>query len=416
MLTDLFLAFVVLNLGVRIWLSTRQIAHVRAHRGQVPEAFASRISLQSHQRAADYTIARARLGMWHTLYDTVILLALTLGGGLHVMDGAVGAVATQPLWHGLLLLAFVGVVLGVLSLPFTIWKQFRLEANFGFNRMTPSLFVSDLIKGALIAAVLGLPLAAVVLALMHQAGANWWFWAWLVWAVFNILVMAIFPTFIAPLFNKFKPLQDPSLVERIQALARRCEFPLQGLFVMDGSKRSAHGNAYFTGFGRSRRIVFFDTLLERLTGEEVEAVLAHELGHYKRHHILKRIVFMMLMALVFFAVLGWVSAKPWFYAQLGAPLAVGQANDALALILFFLIVPVFTFVFTPVSSRYSRKHEFEADAYARSHSDAAQLTAALVKLYDDNAATLTPDPVHSAFYDSHPNAAIRIARLSAAHS
>lgn len=411
------LVFVVLllaDLGVRMWLSTRQMRHVASHRGQVPAEFADRINLASHQRAADYTQARVRLGMIEQVYDAVILLGLTLLGGLQWLDQAVGLVTDRALPRQLLLLVAVAAVMGVLGLPFTLWRQFRLEARFGFNRMTPALFVADTVKGIALGLVLGLPLAAAVLWLMGRAGSAWWLWAWGLWVAFNLLLLFIYPMFIAPLFNKFTPLTDAVLADRIRLLAQRCGFALGGLFVMDGSRRSGHGNAYFTGFGKARRIVFFDTLLARLNGDEIEAVLAHELGHFAHGHIVKRIAMSFVLALVFFALLGWLAQQPWFYAGLGAspPQQPGDGSDnAMALLLFFLALPVFTFLLTPLGSWYSRRNEFEADRYAAKQSSAAQLVSALVKLYDDNAATLTPDPVHSAFYDSHPPASVRIRHL-----
>jgi len=411
-ITLLFVLLLLADIGVRLWLATRQIRHVADHRDAVPPEFSARIGLGSHQRAADYTVARVRLGMLERVYDAVILVGLTLLGGLQWIDLGVARLADGDLTRQLLLLVAVMALLGLLGLPFTLWRQFRLESRFGFNRMTPGLFCADAAKGIALALVLGLPLAAAVLWLMAEAGRYWWLWAWGLWAVFNLLLMFIFPTFIAPLFNKFTPLNDPELAERIRRLAQRCGFALGGLFVMDGSRRSAHGNAYFTGFGRTRRIVFFDTLLARLNADEIEAVLAHELGHFARRHIVKRIALSLAGALLFFAVLGWLAQQPWFYVGLGVLPRLDGPNDAMALILFFLVVPVFTFVLTPLASWYSRRDEFEADRYAARQSSPQQLVSALVKLYDDNAATLTPDPVHSAFYDSHPPAAVRIRHLS----
>ena len=313
MFTLLFVAFLLIDVAVRLWLATRQIRHVARNREQVPAEFSHRIGLTSHQRAADYTVARVRLGMLERTYDAIVLVGLTLLGGLQAIDLAVGQLTSNDFLRQMLLLVTVALLLGLLGLPFTLWRQFRLEARFGFNRMTPGLFVADALKGLLVAAVLGLPLAAAVLWLMGSAGAYWWAWAWGLWMVFNLALLIIYPMFIAPLFNKFTPLTDPDLAGRIQRLAQRCGFALNGLFVMDGSRRSAHGNAYFTGFGRSRRIVFFDTLLARLNGDEIEAVLAHELGHFAKRHIIKRICFSFGAALVFFALLGWISQQPWFY-------------------------------------------------------------------------------------------------------
>ncbi len=413
MLTILFVIFLLASVALRLWLASRQIRHVLAHRDQVPGEFASRIGLESHQRAADYTTARVRLGMLEGVFDAAVVVALTLLGGLQAIDTFVATLTTHDLFRQVLLVVAVGLLTGLIGLPFSIYRQFWLEARFGFNRMTPGLFAMDLAKGLVVGSVLGLPLIAAVLWLMASAGNLWWLWAWGLWAVFNVLVMLIFPTWIAPLFNKFTPLADAALADDIHALARRCDFSLKGLFVMDGSKRSAHGNAYFTGFGRSRRIVFFDTLISRLTSAEIIAVLAHELGHYKHKHIVKRLVISFVTALVFFAILGWLAQQSWFYIDLGIMPRMDGRNDAIALILFFIIVPVFTFVLTPLMSWFSRRDEFEADRFAVSQSAPEQLVSALVKLVDDNAATLTPDPIHSAFYDSHPPAAIRIRHLLA---
>jgi len=384
------------------------------HRDKVPEAFVEKIGLPSHQRAADYTAQRTRLRMTAGLFDVVILLWLTLGGGLAWFDTQLIALISNDLVRQVALIATVVVVLTALQLPFTIYRQFKLEAKFGFNRMTPALFITDTAKGLVLAVVLGLPLLLLILWLMQTAGTFWWLWAWASWAVFNLLAMLVFPTWIAPLFNKFTPLDNPALKDRIQALAKRCDFAIQGLFVMDGSKRSAHGNAYFTGFGQSRRIVFFDTLLAKLSPDEIEAVLAHELGHFKHKHIIKRLILSFTASLIMFAVLGFVATQPWFYQGLGVTPHLSASNDAMALLLFFLIVPVFTFALTPLMSWFSRKDEFEADRFAAKQSEATHLVSALVKLFDDNAATLTPDPLHSAFYDSHPPASIRIRQLVSA--
>ena len=401
-------------LGVRIWLSSRQIRHVMAHRDVVPKEFASKIGLASHQRAADYTVAKARLSIFEMLFDAAVLIGLTLLGGLQTIDTLTSSVTSHELLRQVLLVFAVFTLFGVLGLPFALYRQFKLEANFGFNRMTPKMFVSDTIKETLLGALLGLPLIAAVLWLMAEAGSLWWLWAWALWSGFSILVAFIYPTWIAPVFNKFTPLDDTTLADRIQELAHRCGFTLSGLFVMDGSKRSAHGNAYFTGFGRARRIVFFDTLLARLTPNEIIAVLAHELGHFKHRHILKRMITMFIGSLIFFALLGWLATQSWFYTDLGVIPQMGGRNDAMALLLFFLVVPVFTFGLTPLKSWLSRRDEFQADRFAKDQSSADELVNALVKLLDDNAATLTPDPVHSAFYDSHPPAAIRIRQLTAA--
>ncbi|MDH4402006.1 MAG: M48 family metallopeptidase [Burkholderiaceae bacterium] len=413
MLTLLFVVFLLGMVVVRLWLANRQIRHVLSHRAEVPAEFATRIALASHQKAADYTTARVRLGMAELVFDAAVLVGLTLLGGLQLIDLWVSSLTTHDLFRQVLLIVVVSVLLGVLGLPFSIYRQFKLEAKFGFNRMTPGLFVSDTLKGLLLGLVLGLPLLAAVLWLMAEAGTYWWLWAWGLWSGFNLLVLFIFPTWIAPFFNKFTPLTDETLASSIRALAQRCGFALNGLFVMDGSKRSAHGNAYFTGFGKARRIVFFDTLLARLTPDEIIAVLAHELGHFKHKHILKRLAFSFTGALIFFAILGWIAQQSWFYTDLGVIPQLGGRNDGMALLLFFMVIPVFTFAFTPLFSWFSRKDEFEADHFATQQSSAEQLVSALVKLVDDNASTLTPDPVHSAFYDSHPPVAIRIRQLLA---
>lgn len=409
--TLLFILFLGLEAIVRLWLSSRQIRHVSQHRNAVPAEFSEKISLRSHQRAADYTIERMKLGMTEWIFDAMILIGFTLLGGLHLLDIFLQQQFSGDMWRQLALLASVGIITGLLHLPFSLWRQFKLEAKYGFNRMTFKLFISDTIKGIIVSLILGLPLMAAILWLMAEAGNAWWLWAWALWVGFNILILYLYPTFIAPLFNKFTPLDNPELAERINKLASRCGFTLKGLFVMDGSKRSAHGNAYFTGFGKSRRIVFFDTLLNKLNGPEIEAVLAHELGHFKHKHIIKRMAISFFVALVFFALLGYVKNTIWFYEGLGAPPALMHSNDALALILFFMAVPVFTFLLSPLASWFSRKDEFQADQYASEQTEAQSLVSALVKLYDDNAATLTPDPIHSAFYDSHPPASVRIQHL-----
>lgn len=414
MLTILFVVLLLAMLGVRIWLSTRQIRHVLAHRDIVPKEFSEKIGLPSHQRAADYTVAKVRLKMFEMIFDAAVLIGLTLMGGLQYMDTLTSSFTSHVLLRQVLLVMSVFMLLGVLGIPFALYRQFKLEAHFGFNRMTLKMFVSDTIKEAILGALLGVPLIAAVLWLMAEAGTLWWLWAWALWTGFSLLVAFIFPTWIAPLFNKFTPLDDAALAQSIQELANRCGFTLSGLFVMDGSKRSAHGNAYFTGFGRARRIVFFDTLLARLTPNEIIAVLAHELGHFKHRHILKRMITMFVGSLIFFALLGWLATQSWFYTDLGVIPQMGTRNDAMALLLFFLVVPIFTFGLTPIRSWLSRRDEFEADRFARDQSSADELINALVKLMDDNASTLTPDPVHSAFYDSHPPAAIRIRHLSAA--
>ena len=410
-LTWTFLVALAVVTATRIWLAQRQIRHVRAHRNSVPQTFAEAIPLSAHQKAADYTVAKARIGMLELLIGTAVLLALTLGGlidWLHVQWSE--SLEPGGLWHGVALIGSVVVLLAVIDLPLSLYRTFVVEQRYGFNRMTPMLFVIDLAKQAALAAALGIPLLLLVLWLMQKMGSAWWLYVWLAWMGFNLLVLLLFPTFIAPLFNRFTKLEDASLAGRIESLLKRCGFRASGLYVMDGSKRSSHGNAYFTGFGAAKRIVFFDTLHSRLAPPEVEAVLAHELGHYRLHHVWKRIALLFALSLGFLWLLGQLIDRSWFYQGLG----VSHASTAAALLLFMLTVPVFTFLMQPVSSLYSRRHEFEADAYAAQHADSSDLVRALVKLYQDNAATLTPDPVHSAFYDSHPPAAIRIARLRGA--
>lgn len=406
-----FLAALAASLAVRLWLATRQVAHVRTHRDAVPAAFAARIGISAHHKAADYTVTKQHLGMLHAVVDAVVLCAMTLGGGLAAIVAWTGTLPGGPLVQDLAMFAAAAIVFGAASLPFTWWHVFRIEERFGFNRMTTRLWVTDLVKGIGVVLVLGTPLLALVLWLMSAAGGAWWLWAWAAWMGFQLLVLVLYPTWIAPLFNKFTPLPAGAARERIEALLARCGFASRGLYVMDGSRRSSHGNAFFTGFGRARRIVFFDTLLARLAPEEIEAVLAHELGHFKRRHVVKRMLWMGALSLAFLALLAHLMASPWFYEGLGVPAATERPG--VALILFFLVLPVFTFVLGPLSSVYSRKHEFEADEFAVQNASGAALSQALVKLYEDNAATLTPDPIHSAFYDSHPPAAVRIARLAA---
>ncbi len=410
--TALFLAALVLATAVRLYLAYRHVRHVRRHREQVPAAFSAAIPLEAHRKAADYTAARTRFGMLGTGVEALVLLALTLGGGLNFAERVVSSAFAPGILHGVALIALVAVTMSLIELPLSLYRTFRIEERFGFNKMTLKLFLIDLCKGALLAALLGLPLVALILWLMSEAGSRWWLYAWAAWSAFNLLVLAIYPTLIAPLFNRFSPMQDEALKARIERLLARCGFRSQGLFVMDGSRRSSHGNAYFTGFGRSKRIVFFDTLLSRLDHGEIEAVLAHELGHFKRRHVLKRIVWMFVASLGFFWLLGSLMRHDWFYHALG----VATPSTAMALLLFFLVMPVFTFLLQPLLGFYSRRHEFEADRYAVQNASADELRQALIKLYKDNASTLTPDPLHSVFYDSHPPAAVRIARLEAAAS
>jgi STE24 endopeptidase len=402
----LFIAAVALSVALKLWLLMRQARHVAAHRDRVPGRFAERISLADHQKAADYTQAKIRLAIPSLAIETIVLLLLTLGGGLQWLHELASGVVDGNL-YGLLLVGATLFLLSLADLPVSIWRQFVVEARFGFNRMTPRLFVADLAKQTALSIVLGAPLLYVVLFLMGSMGDRWWLFVWIVWAAFNLLMLWAYPAFIAPLFNKFTPLDNPTLRERIEALLDRCGFRSSGLFIMDGSKRSAHGNAYFTGLGRNKRIVFFDTLIDRLSPQEAEAVLAHELGHFHHRHVVKRVLVMFGAALVFLFVLAQLMNTGWFFAGLG----VAQGNTALALLLFALALPPFLFPLSPLGSLLSRRHEYEADRYAARNASPDMLVSALVKLYQDNAATLTPDPVYSSFYDSHPPATLRIRAL-----
>ncbi|TMH27975.1 MAG: M48 family metallopeptidase [Betaproteobacteria bacterium] len=413
-LTLLFVAALLASLLIKCWLATRQMRHVAAHRNTVPPAFAQTIPLAAHQKAADYTLAKARFGLLSTAFSAAVLIGWTLLGGLDALNGAVRD-AVQPRWGGmayqLALLAACSVVSGAIDLPFDLYSTFRIEQRFGFNRVTWRLYLADMLKGVVVGVAIGLPIAALILWIMGATGALWWLWAWGAWVVFSLLIQVLYPTVIAPLFNKFEPLTDESLKARVQSLMNRCGFAVKGLFVMDGSRRSAHGNAYFTGFGSAKRVVFFDTLLNKLTPGEVEAVLAHELGHFKHKHVTQRIVLMFGLSLAGFALLGWLSTQSWFYTALGVQPSMSAPNDALALLLFLLVVPVFGFFVSPLFALLSRKHEFQADAYACMQADGHDLAAALLKLHEDNASTLTPDPVYVRFYYSHPPASERLAAL-----
>ncbi|MFL9960356.1 M48 family metallopeptidase [Paraburkholderia sediminicola] len=409
--TVLFVVAVVAMVGTKLWLASRQIRFVAAHREQVPSQFAGTIALTAHQRAADYTIERTRLTMIEILVGAAVLIGLTLLGGVQALDLAISDWLGRDYIGQIALIVAVIAITGAIDLPFDYYRQFVIEQRFGFNRMSKRIFFLDRIKGTLLGAAFGLPLLFVVLWLMKQAGGLWWLWTWIVWVAFQMLVLVLYPSFIAPLFNKFEPLKDEALKSRIEALMQRCGFAAKGLFVMDGSRRSAHGNAYFTGFGAAKRIVFFDTLLARLSGSEIEAVLAHELGHFKRRHVIKRMLVTFAISLVMLALLGWLSQCVWFYEGLGVRPSLLGGNSGLALVLFFLALPVFLFFVTPLGSLSSRKHEFEADAFAATQTDAQDLVNALVKLYEDNASTLTPDPLYTAFYYSHPPASQRIDRL-----
>ena len=404
----LFLAALLLSTATRLWLARRHVRHIRSHRDRVPASFSAEIGLDAHRKAADYSSTKTGFNMLGVVFDAAVLLILTFGGALQGIDQLAAAVFPEGITRGVLFIAILTVVLSVIELPFNLYRTFGIEERFGFNKMTLGMFFGDLAKQALLGAVLGLPLLFAVLWLMAGMGGLWWLYVWLVAIVFMVFMQFIAPTVIAPLFNKFTPMEEGETKRRIEALLARCGFTSKGLFVMDGSKRSSHGNAYFTGFGDSKRIVFFDTLLSRLNIAEIEAVLAHELGHFRMRHVIKRLVLVGVFSLVFFLVLGLLKNQPWFYEGLHVAF---PATDAMALTLFFMVVPVFTFLAQPLLAMYSRAHEFEADAYAAKFAPARDLVQALVKLYKDNASTLTPDPLHSAFYDSHPPASIRIARL-----
>jgi len=410
----LFVSFLVISLVVSFWLASRHIRHILANRNTVPAEFSEKIPLATHQKAADYTIAKTKFDLTTLLVSNVALIGFTLFGGLQWMSTTIFHFTGPGMLHQIGLLAAFAAVVGFIELPSSYYKQFVLEARFGFNKMTKRIFFADAVKIVLLGATIGLPLIWLVLTLMEKSGSLWWLYTWAVWTGFQLLMLVLFPTVIAPLFNKFTPLQDESLRSRIENLMQRVGFASKGLFVMDGSKRSAHGNAYFSGMGAAKQIVFFDTLLARLAPQEIEAVLAHELGHFKLKHIAKRLGTMMIISLGFLALLGYLKTQAWFYTGLGVDPMLFSNNDAMALILFILTLPVFTFLLSPLISVSSRKHEFEADAFAARHTEAPALISALVKLYEDNASTLTPDPIHSAFYDSHPPASVRIQHLQAA--
>ncbi len=403
----LFISALFLTTIAQMWLARRHLIHIHAHRAEVPSDFRKQIDLSAHQKAADYTSAKTRLSLLSTPFNALLLLIFTLGGGVQWIADLWLTTFTNSLIQGLAIILTVLLLSSLLEIPFSLYRTFVIEARYGFNKMTLAMYLADAAKGLLIGAIFVLPLLFGVLWLMERMGENWWLYVWGVWVTFNLLLLFIYPSFIAPLFNKFTPLQDETLKMRIKALLQKCGFTAQGLFVMDGSKRTSHGNAYFTGFGKTKRIVFFDTLLERLAPTEIEAVLAHELGHFKRHHVLKRIVFTFALSLGFLWLLAQLMDANWFYGGLG----VTTPSTALALLLFFMILPVFSFLLHPLMSYYSRKHEFEADAYAAQQTNAYDLASALVKMYQDNAATLTPDPLYSSFYDSHPPALMRVARL-----
>jgi STE24 endopeptidase len=407
-------ALLLAALTLQLWLTGRQIRHVAAHRDTVPAAFAGTVTLEAHRKAAAYTIARNRLALVQAGVAAVVALGWTLLGGLDTLNRAVAAstaAAWGPLGYQLALLVAVSLVGGLIDLPLSWYETFRLEQRFGFNRMTPRLWAGDLLRQSLLSAVLGLPLAALVLWIMSAAGAGWWIWAWCAWAAFVLAVQAIFPTFIAPLFNRFEPLQDEGLKARVSALMQRCGFRSRGFFVMDGSRRSAHANAYFTGIGSSRRVVFYDTLLQRLGHGEVEAVLAHELGHFRHRHVPMRLATLLATSAAALALLGWLSSQAAFYTGLGVQPLLGLPNDALALLLFTMVLPHASLFVSPLLAQLSRRHEFQADAYACTQSSPADLRSALLKLYEDNASTLTPDPLYVRFHYSHPPASERLAAL-----
>lgn len=412
--TVFFGVFIVVTfaaLGIKCWLATRQIHSVLTHRAQVPADFVGHVSLSSHERAADYTVAQQRFSMLETLWNTLVLLAWTVLGGLNALNQVVQPIAGNGLWYGIALILFFFLINGILELPWSLWSTFKLEHRFGFNTMTFSLWVKDLITSVVLGFIIGVPLLALILWLMVAAGHLWWLWAWMAFAIWQLLLMVLFPVVIAPLFNKFKPLDDETLLSRVSSLMQRCGFKAKGFFVMDGSKRSAHSNAYFTGMGKSKRVVFYDTLLHKLTADQMEAVLAHELGHFHYKHITRRIVVIMAMSLAAFALLGWISQQHWFYAGLGVQMNAQGSNSALALLLFMIAGPVFLYFISPLAAQFSRRDEFQADAYACKQASGIDLRAALLRLYEDNASTLTPDPVYARFYYSHPPASERLAHL-----
>ena len=406
-------AVLVANLLTKLWLSGRQVRHVAQHRAQVPAAFAHTISLEAHQKAADYTLAKARVGVMDLGLDAITLMGWTLLGGLDLLNQVTLDWMGEGMGQQIVLVVSFTLIGGLIGLPLSLYQTFGIEQRFGFNNTTPKLWVSDMVKGLLVGMVLGLPILWLVLWLMQAGGALWWFYTWAALVAYQLFVMWIAPNVIMPLFNKFTPLEDATLKERVTALMTRSGFTAKGFFVMDGSRRSAHSNAFFTGFGAAKRVVFFDTLLAKLNGDEMEAVLAHELGHFKHRHILKMMVTSFATSLAGLALLGWLSQQVWFYTGLGVMPNLSGNNSALALLLFILVLPLFTFFVSPLSARRSRQFEFEADAYAVANSDGKALANALLKLYQDNASTLTPDPWYVAFYYSHPPASQRLARMAA---
>ena len=414
-MTMVFALALIAGTLLKLWLASRQVRYVARHRDNVPERFAKTVTLSAHQKAADYTIAKTRFGLLELALGVAVLLGWTLLGGLDALNASLLRMVGPGMAQQMALLLAFALIGGLIDLPVGWYQTFVIEQRFGFNKMTLRLWLSDLFKSLLVGALIGVPIAALILWLMGAAGSRWWLWAWTVWMGLNLLLLMIYPTLIAPLFNKFKPLDDEALKRRVTALMERCGFAAKGLFVMDGSKRSAHANAYFTGFGAAKRVVFYDTLLAKLSPGEVDAVLAHELGHFKHRHIVKRIVSMFAISLAGFALLGWLSTQGWFYTGLGVrPNMVGAApNNALALLLFMLAIPLFSLFLSPLFAQLSRKHEFEADSYAVAQTSGAELSAALLKLYEDNASTLTPDPIYVKFYYSHPPASERLLRMAA---
>ena len=411
-LTFGFALALLAGLLLRFWLASRQIRHVARHRGELPADFANTVSLSAHQKAADYTIAKTRLGLLELALGAGVLLGWTLLGGISTLNSfLLSALGGGGMVQQLAVLASFAVISALLDLPLGLYQTFSVEQAYGFNKTTPKLWLLDFVKSSLLGALIGLPIAALILWLMGAAGAQWWIWAWGTWVGFNLLLLWALPTFIAPLFNKFTALEDGTIKTQVTALMARCGFAAKGLFVMDGSKRSAHGNAYFTGFGSAKRVVFYDTLLAKLSPDEIAAVLAHELGHFKHRHLSRRMLLLFATSLLAFAMLGWLANQSWFYAGLGVAPNLGAPNDALALLLFMISAPLLSFFIAPVFSAMSRRDEFEADAYAVAHTSGQDLATALLKLYEDNAATLTPDPVYVRFYYSHPPASERLARL-----
>jgi len=414
--TIAFALALTMSLVLKFWLASRQIRHVAQNRGAVPAAFAEKITLAAHQKAADYTVTKARFGLLELAWGAALTIAWTLLGGLSALNQLLAGVFDSPLTLQVALLTAFVTIGGLLDLPFTLYQTFVIEERFGFNKTRLTLWLQDFAKSLLLSALIGLPFITLVIWMMGATGAWWWLWVWGVWMGFNLLALLIYPTWIAPLFNKFQPLEDPQVKERVTALMARCGFTSKGFFVMDGSRRSAHANAYFTGFGASKRVVFYDTLLAQLSPAEVDAVLAHELGHFTHRHVVKRIIAMFALSLVGFFALGWVSQQVWFFTGLGVVPNLGAPNDALALLLFMMVLPLLGTFIGPAFTQMSRKHEFEADAYAVAQTSGAALASALLKLFEDNAATLTPDPVYVQFYYSHPPATERLGRiLGAAH-